>query len=163
MSERVERIIKDYPGMVMERDCLRHQLANFQGVAEEEIIDSMNYSTPQGERVQTSNISDKTATISECYRDRVHRINRDWIDHLTVKLLALEEEIDFFHSAIRAISPELAPLMWDLTVERLTWDAVEAKHHISRFTVSKYRKKAICELDALYAVHDKEMAEYILR
>ena len=163
MSERVERIIKDYPGMVMERDCLRHQLANFQGVTEEEIIVSMNFSSPQGERVQTSNISDKTATISESYRDRVRRINRDWVDHLTVKLLALEEEIDFFHSALRAISPELAPMMWDLTVERLTWDAVESKHHVCRATIGKYRKKAICELDTLYAIHDKEMAEYILR
>lgn len=163
MSQRVERMIKDYPSMVMERDCLRHQLANFRGVTEEEVIDSMNFSSPQGERVQTSNISDKTASISESYRDRVRRINQDWIDHLCTKLLALEEEIDFFHSALRAISPELAPLMWDLTVERMTWDAVEAKHHISRFTVSKYRKKAICELDSLYAVHDREMAEYILR
>ena len=89
--------------------------------------------------------------------------NRDWIDHLTVKLLFLEEEIDFFHSALRSLPPELAPLMWDLTVERLTWDAVEAKHHVCRATVGKYRKKAICELDALYAVHDKEMADYILR
>lgn len=163
MSERVEKIIKDYPGMVMERDCLRHQLANFQGVTEEEIIDSMTFSSPEGERVQTSNITDKTASIATTFRDRVRRINQDWIDHLCTKLLALEEEIDFFHSALRAISPELAPVMWDLTVERLTWDAVESKHHISRFTISKYRKKAICELDALYAVHDREMAEYILR
>lgn len=163
MSERVEKIIKDYPGMVMERDCLRHQLANFQGVTEEEIIDSMTFSSPEGERVQTSNITDKTASIATTFRDRVRRINQDWIDHLCTKLLALEEEIDFFHSALRAISPELALVMWDLTVERLTWDAVESKHHISRFTISKYRKKAICELDALYAVHDREMAEYILR
>lgn len=121
MSERVERMVKEYPSMVMERDCLRHQLANFQGITEEEVIDSMTFSSPEGERVQTSNITDKTASIAISFRDRVHRINRDWIDHLTVKLLALEEEIDFFHSAIRAISPELAPLMWDLTVERLTW------------------------------------------
>lgn len=163
MSERVERIIKEYPSMVMERDCLRHQLANFQGVTEEEVIDSMNYSAPQGERVQTSSISDKTASIGEIYRERVRRINRDWIDHLCVKLLALEEEIDFFHSAIRSLSPELAPLMWDLTVERLTWDAAEAKHHVCRATIGKYRKRAICELDSLYAIHDKEMAEYILR
>lgn len=163
MSERVERMIKDYPSMVMERDYLRHQLANFQGVTEEEVIDSMTFSSPEGERVQTSNITDKTASIATTFRDRVRRINQDWIDHLCTKLLALEEEIDFFHSALQAISPELAPLMWDLTVERMTWDAVEAKHHISRFTVSKYRKKAICELDSLYAVHDREMAEYILR
>ena len=163
MSERVERIIKDYPGMVMERDCLRHQLANFQGVTEEEIIDSMTFSSPEGERVQTSNITDKTASIATTFRDRVRRINQDWIDHLCTKLLALEDEIDFFHSALRANSPELAPLMWDLAVERLTWDAVEAKHHVCRATIGKYRKKAICELDSLYATHDREMAEYILR
>ena len=158
MSERVERMIKEYPSMVMERDCLRHQLANFQGVTEEEVIDAMTFSSPEGERVQTSNITDKTASIATAYRDRVRRINR-----LIVKLLALEEEIDFFHSALRSLPPELAPLMWDLSVERLTWDTVEAKHHVCRATIGKYRKKAICELDALYAVHDKEMADYILR
>lgn len=163
MSKRVERMIKEYPSMVMERDCLRHQLANFQGVTEEEVIDAMIFSSPEGERVQTSNITDKTASIATAYRDRVRRINRDWIDHLIVKLLALEEEIDFFHSALRSLPPELAPLMWDLSVERLTWDTVEAKHHVCRATIGKYRKKAICELDALYAVHDKEMADYILR
>ena len=163
MSERVERMIKEYPSMVMERDCLRHQLANFQGITEEEVIDSMNFSSPQGERVQTSNISDKTATISESYRDRVRRINQDWIDHLCTKLLALEEEIDFFHSALRAISPELATIAIAGGSMCGTWDAVEAKHHVCRATIGKYRKKAICELDALYAAHDKEMADYILR
>ena len=51
MSERVERMIKEYPSMVMERDCLRHQLANFQGITEEEVIPGITtpipHSTPQ--------------------------------------------------------------------------------------------------------------------
>lgn len=163
MSERVERMIKEYHSMVMERDCLRHQLANFQGVTEEEVIDAMTFSSPEGERVQTSNITDKTASIAATFRDRAYRLNRDWIDHLTVKLLALEEEIGFFHSALRSLPPELAPLMWDLAVERMTWDNVERKYRFCRATIGKYRKKAISELDSLYAIHDKEMAEYILR
>ena len=163
MSERAERMIQDYPGLVMERDCLRHQLQNFQGVTEQDVIDSMNYSSPEDERVQTSSITDKTASIAAIFRDRAYRLNRDWIDHLTVKLLALEEEIGFFHSALRSLPPELAPLMWDLAVERMTWDNVERKYHFCRATIGKYRKKAISELDSLYAIHDKEMAEYILR
>jgi len=163
MSERVEKIIKDYPGTVREIRCLREQIRNFEGVSEQEVIDTMNYSSPEGERVQTSNIADKTASIAATYRERAQRINREWIDHLTTKLLWLEEELDFFHSSLRALSPEYAAMMWDLVVEGLTWDAVEAKHHISRFSISKYRKKAILELDALYAVHDREMADYILR
>jgi len=163
MSERVEQIIKEYPDMVMERDCLRRQIKNFKGVTEGEIIGAMNFSSPDGERVQTSNVADKTASIGIAYRDRLRRINQEWIDHLCVRLAALEEEIDFFHAALRSISPELSPPMWDLAVERMTWDVLEAKYHISRFTISKYRKKAICELDVLYAAHDKEMADYMLR
>lgn len=162
MSERVEQIIKDYPRMVMERDCLRDQILNFQGITGDDMIDSMNFSSPEGERVQTSNISDRTSSIAVAYQERMRRINREWLDHLARKLLVLEEEIGFFHSALRSLPPELAPLMWDLAVERRTWDSAEGKYHISRFTISKYRKKAICELDRLYAAHDSDMADYIL-
>lgn len=161
MSERVERIIKDYPNMIMERNCLREQIMNFQGITEGEIINAMNFSSPEGERVQTSNVSDKTASIAAAYRERVCRINREWLDHLARKLLVLEEEIGFFHSALHSLPPELATLMWDLAVERLTWDSVEGKYHISRFTVSKYRKKALRELGRLYAAHDSDMADYL--
>ncbi len=162
MGERVERIIKDYPNMIMERDCLREQIRNFRGITEGEVIDAMNFSSLEGERVQTSSISDKTASIAVTYRERVCRINQEWLDHLSRKLLVLEEEIGFFHAALRALPPELAPLMWDLAVERLNWDFVEDKYHISRFTVSKYRKKALRELDRLYAAHDSDMADYLL-
>lgn len=162
MSERVERIIREYPSMVREVRCLRLQLENFQGVTEEDIIDSINYSSPEGDRVQTSGISDKTASIAATYRERAKRINKEWIDHLTTKLMWLEEELGFFHSSLRALSPEYAAMMWDLAVERRTWDSLEGKYHVCRATIGKYRKKAICELDALYAVHDKEMADYIL-
>lgn len=163
MSERVEKIIKDYPGMVREAKCLHQQIQNFHGVSEVEVIDSMNFSNPEGERVQTSNTPDKTATIGATYRERARRINQEWIDHLTTKLLWLEEELDFFRSSLRSLSPEYAAMMWDLVIEGMTWDSVEAAHHISRYSISKYRKKAIAELDALYAVHDREMADYILR
>ncbi|MCM1232375.1 MAG: hypothetical protein NC489_19815 [Ruminococcus flavefaciens] len=163
MSERVERIIKDYPGTVREIRCLREQIRNFEGVTEQEVIDTMNFSNPDGDRVQTSNIAGKTASIATTYRERVRRINREWIDHLTTKLAWLEEEMDFFHSSLRALSPEYASMMWDLVVEGLTWDYLERKYNICRATVGKYRKKAILELDALYAAHDREMADYILR
>lgn len=162
MGKRVERIIKDYPSMIMERDCLREQIRNFRGITEGEVIDAMNFSSPEGERIQSSNISDKTASIAVDYRERMCHINREWLDNLARKLLVLEEEIAFFHSALRSLPPELAPLMWDLAVERLTWDFAERKYHISRFTVSKYRKKALRELDRLYAAHDSDMADYLL-
>lgn len=162
MSARVEKMIKEYPQMVVERDCLRHQLQHFRGVTEQEVIDSMNFSAPGGDRVQTSNISDKTFSVAASYRDRAERLNREWVEQLVERLVVLEEELDFFRAALKALPGVLAGFMTDMVVNGLTWDALEAKYHISRFTVSAYRKKAIRELDSLYAVHDREMADYIL-
>lgn len=162
MSERVEKLIKDYPQMVIERDCLRYQLQNFHGVTEQDVIDSMNFSTPQDDQVQTSNISDKTCSIAATYKERVERLNREWVEHLMTEMVALDEELDFFHAALKALPGVLAEFMHDLVVAGMTWDVLESKYHISRFTVSTYKKKAIRELDLLYAAHDKGIAAYIL-
>ena len=122
----------------------------------------MTFSAPQGDRVQTSDITDKTAMIGISYRERADRINRDWIEHLVVTMAELEEELDFFKAAVDSLPGILAPFMHDMVMEHMTWDCLEAKYHISRYTVSKYRKQAIAKLDEFYAVHEKQMADYIL-
>ena len=50
MSERIEKIIKEYHRMKKERNCLEHQIRNFRGISEKEMIDSMNFHSPEGER-----------------------------------------------------------------------------------------------------------------
>lgn len=163
MSERIEKLIKEYPAMIRERDCLRYQIKNFQGATDRDIIDSMNFGAPQGDRVQTSNISDKTASIAIVYHDRVERINQDWLAHLSTKLATLEDELNFLQAAIRSLTGELADFMEDLVVNGMTWDSLEGKYHISRRTVSNYRKRGIRQLEDLYAIHEKEMATYLLQ
>ncbi len=163
MSERVEKLIREYPTMLMQRECLRNQIRHFKGATESDIIYSMNFGAPEGERVQTSNISDKTCSIASVYKDRVERINREWMEHLVLRLSALDDEIEFFRSAVRALPGVLAPFTEDLVMERLTWDYLEGKYHISRKTVSAYKKRAVEELDKLYAEHDRELAAYILQ
>ena len=39
MSERIEKLIKQYPAMILERDCIQQQLQHFRGVTETDIID----------------------------------------------------------------------------------------------------------------------------
>ena len=163
MSERIEKLIKQYPAMILERDCIQQQLQHFRGVTETDIIDSMTFGVPQGERVQTSNITDKTASIAVVYQDRVERINREWLIHLSTKLAALDEELNFLQAAIRSLPSDLGSFMEDLVVNGMTWDSLEGKYHISRRTVSNYRKRGIYELEKLYAIHEKEMAAYLLQ
>jgi hypothetical protein len=117
---------------------------------------------PDDDRVQTSGISDKTARIAISYREKMDRINKEWQAHLEKKHSVLLEELVFFESAVFALSGILPDLISDMVVKGLTWDDLADKYHISRTMVAKNRKRAIRELETLYAIHDVEMAEYIL-
>lgn len=75
MSERIEQLIRDYPKMKTEQRCLFHQISDFRGITEQEMIDTMYFSQPEGERVQTSGTANKTACIALNYRERMERIN----------------------------------------------------------------------------------------
>lgn len=104
MSERIEKIMQEYQQMVMERTCLENQILNFKGITETEMIDSMYFSHPEGERVQTSGVSEKTATIAMTYRNKMERINLDWREHLEKKHSMLAEELIFFEAAVLSLS-----------------------------------------------------------
>ena len=162
MSGRVEKLLKAYPEMIQKRDCLAYQLAHFKGVSAEDVIASMMTPKVDGERVKSSNLSDKTAQIALEYREKQARMNREWYAYLEKQLQAVNDEIVFLESAIDSLPDKLAFFMRDLVIEHLTWDALETKYHISRFTVSAYRKKAIRELDARYDEREKEMIDYML-
>ena len=148
--------------MVMERNCLENQIKNFKGLTELEMIDSLQFSQPDGERVQTSGISDKTARIAVSYKDKVNSINKEWQDHLEKKHAVIVEELIFFESAVLSLSGILPEFISDMVMKGVSWDELANKYHISRTMVAKNRKKAIRELECLYIIQDKAVAEYIL-
>ena len=150
MSVRIEKLIAEYPDMVRDRKCLAYQIAHFRGLSAE------------GERVQTSSLSDKTAQIAMNYRDRLNRMNREWYEHLEWRLRCVSDELDFFESALHSLPADLEPVMWDLVVEQLKWEAVEQKYAISHTTVYRMRKRAMTALEAMYKKHDQETAAYML-
>jgi hypothetical protein len=137
-------------------------MLNFKGITESEIIESMYFTKPDGERVQTSGVSNKTANIAITYKDKMERINCEWREHLNKKHSILSEELFFFESAILSLSGLLPDFITDMVIKSMTWDELAEKYHVSRTMVAKYRKKAIRELEILYDVHDKDVAEYIL-
>ena len=162
MSGRVEKIMQEYQQMVMKRTCLENQIKNFRGITEEEMIDSLQFSQPDGERVQTSGVSDKTARIAVSYRNKMNIINKEWQEHLEKKHAVIVEELIFFESAVLSLSGILPEFISDMVMKGVSWDELANKYHISRTMVAKNRKKAIRELECLYIIQDKAVAEYIL-
>ena len=162
MSARVEKLITNYQQMVSQKKCLAYQVAHFRGLSPEDVIASMYTAHHEGERVQTSGTSDKTAQIALNYESRMARLNREWYEHLEKELVELTDELNFFEGALRALPVNVSQIMWDLVVEGMTWDTVADVHHMSRANVGKLRKRAILELDKLYALRDSAAAAYML-
>ena len=154
--------MQEYQQMVMKRTCLENQIKNFRGITEEEMIDSLQFSQPDGERVQTSGVSDKTARIAVSYRNKMNIINKEWQEHLEKKNAVIVEELIFFESAVLSLSGILPEFISDMVMKGVSWDELANKYHISRTMVAKNRKKAIRELECLYIIQDKAVAEYIL-
>ena len=162
MRERIEALIRDYQKNKMELKCLEHQIRNFRGISENEMIDTMYFTQPEGERVQTSGVSDKTAKIAMSYRERMDAINEEWYQHLEKQYFSLAEEISFFESAVKALPGEIGEIMQDIVFSQASWEEVADKHYVSRRTIGRYRQKAIDELVVLYEKHEAEMLAYML-
>jgi hypothetical protein len=162
MSERTERLIRDYPANKTRLEFLKNQLSSFQGVTEQDVIDTMLFSQPDGERVQSNSISDKTAGIALNYRKRRAQINREWYEHLERQYMDLQDEICFFEGALRSLSGVEGAVLADQVLNGVTWDELCERYHVCRTMIGKYRKKAISELDRLYQSHDAEMVAYML-
>ena len=122
MRERIEALIRDYQKNKMELKCLEHQIRNFRGISENEMIDTMYFTQPEGERVQTSGVSDKTAKIAMSYRERMDAMNEEWYQHLEKQYFALAEEISFFESAVKALPGKMGEIMQDMIFSQASWD-----------------------------------------
>ena len=162
MRERIEALIRDYQKNKMELKCLEHQIRNFRGISENEMIDTMYVTQPEGERVQTSGVSDKTAKIAMSYRERMDAMNEEWYQHLEKQYFALAEEISFFESAVKALPGKMGEIMQDMIFSQASWDELADKHFVGRTTIWRYRQKAIDELVVLYEKHEAEMTAYML-
>ena len=162
MRERIEALIRDYQKNKMELKCLEHQIRNFRGISENEMIDTRYFTQPEGERVQTSGVSDKTAKIAMSYRERMDAMNEEWYQHLEKQYYALAEEISFFESAVKALPGKMGEIMQDMIFSQTSWDELADKHFVGRTTIWRYRQKAIDELVVLYEKHEAEMTAYML-
>ena len=148
--------------MKRELQITEFQLSRFKGVDENDIIEAMQFSHPEGERVQTSTLSDKTAKVAINYKNIVERENDEWFDFLFHRYEYLKEELDFFTDSVSKLSGVLSGVVTDLLDDDMTWDIMTSKYHVSRTMISKYKKNAIKELDAMYEMRDRQTEAYIL-
>ena len=160
---RAEAMFKEYGIMKKELTVLQFQMSQFKGVDENDIILSMQFSHPEGgDRVQTSNISDKTASVAMNYKKIAARENDEWFSYLWNRYRYISEEVAFLESSVAALPDILPNLIMDMLEKSETWDDLMYKYNIGRSTISKYKKRAIALLDEVYELRDRQTEAYIL-
>lgn len=159
---RAEQMMRDYKNLKSELQITAFQLGRFKGVDAEDIILSMQFPHPEGERVQGSGISDKTAKTALNYQNIMEKENDEWFDYLFNRYEYLSGEISFFEDCIRKLPGVLAGVVTDLLDEDMMWDTIAAKYHVSTAMIAKYKKKAVKELDIMYEIRDRQTEGYIL-
>ena len=136
---KAEAMFKEYRTMKKELSVLQFQMSRFQGVDENDLILSMQFSHPEeGERVQTSNISDKTASAAMNYRQIMERENDEWFDFLWSRYRYVSEEISFFENSVSALSGNLSGVMRDLVEGELTWESIAMKYHVTTAMIANF-------------------------
>lgn len=159
---KAEEILNKYQKLKKEQEVLEFQLSRFKGITETDIIESMTFSHADGERVQTSGVSDKTGKIAVNYKKIADRKNDEWFSYLISRLEYVNDEIDFFEYAVKGLSGNIGEILWDMVDKGMSWAEIEGKYHICHSTLGKYRKLAIEELNNIYEMRDKQTEIYML-
>ena len=155
-------MMKEYHNYKTRAIFLKSQIEHFTGISEDEIIEAMNFSHPQGERVDSKNISNKTAKIAVLYKDKATESNNEWLSNLINEYREVCSEIEFFENTINLLSGNLPSFVRKLVIEGYSWEKLRTEYNVSHTTVGKYRRKAIKELDVFYKERDRIMIDYIL-
>lgn len=162
MKGYVEKIISEYPQMVRERESLKKQMEAQEFLSADELISAMSFSHPDGERVQSSDLSDKTARIALGYREKLERINEELIVPMQKRYQALNVEISFLEDAILNLPEDLAYVMQELVLKGHTWEEVSQEMFISVTKLQKLRKAAIDNLIRAYQKRESEQIRILL-
>ena len=162
MKGYVEKIIHEYPQMVREREHLKEQMESFEFLSADELISALSFSHPDGERVQSSDFSDKTARIALEYQNKMEHLQEELLVPIQKRYGVLDTEISFLESAIHCLPNDLFDIMQRLVIEGRTWDAISEEMFISITKLQKLRKAAIDYLIRMYQRREFEQIRMLL-
>lgn len=157
-----DNLFKEYGEWRKKRTMLAHELVRFEGISDDEVIESMCFSKPDGERIQKSGITDITGKTAIYYRKVADTINDDWYDFLFRQYQEVREETEFFEAAIQQLSGRLPQVAYDMVISEMPWKEMADKYQVSEAMLAKYRKKALAELRVLYELRAKQVEQFLL-
>lgn len=144
--KKVERLFKYYHEAKQSLGILKFQIASFTGESDDQVIESLNYAVPEGERVSTSTIADKSARIALIYRDVANEQSQELLREMARRYYVQKNDIELFEYCITLLEPRLSKIITDIVINKMTWQNAAEKYYVSTRMIGEYRLKAIRQI-----------------
>lgn len=144
--ERVVELLRDYLTNKRLLAIIQMEIEHFSGVTYDEAIEALALASAEGERVQSSSISDKTGRVALMFRDIADKDNQAALSEMVSELRAKQHEIEPLEYCVGLLASKQREVIRCIYFEGWTW--VEACDHLglNQTTLARTRRKAIKEL-----------------
>lgn len=150
-KEDIINKLKSYNKLCRAGEQLRFEIDNFRPiVSDNEMIESLCFSSEDGERVATGRISDKTQSIALSYMDKTVTANVRHREELLRELEKVEMGVMRLDFYLTLLPEQVSSILKMQYFEGLPWDKITERLSISRATLKRLREEGISELVEYY-------------
>ncbi|MBE6068062.1 MAG: hypothetical protein E7211_10300 [Clostridium lundense] len=152
-KEYAEYLLKNYHQIKKEIEQLVLILESPIYDSEEETIEALTFSTPQGERVSTSTISDKTSNIALIYKE-VNENQKTAGRKDVEKMIKVNQfELIKLENSIASLDKNLQEVINGIYIEKKKRTDICKILFVSENTLNRYRKKGIEEIAIIFKTY----------
>jgi len=148
----VDKLLINYHELKRSLGLLGFKIENYEmyRISTERTIEEMTFTSPQGERVSTSGVTDKTARIALKYKNVTEDYNEEHLAELEERYKARKYELDILERCISLLTKELSGLITDMVINGMGVDVLSVKYDMSRTSIQRRYKKAVKEITGMY-------------
>lgn len=121
MKEYVITLLERYNSLRKEIEALEFELENIRMSVPEEMIEAMQFSSPNGERVSGGTPSDKTPDVALTYRERFSQLTTQAVQEIGFRLAYLSGMIRRLEHSIDMLDAHQAAIIREYYFERYSW------------------------------------------
>lgn len=155
IKQYVIGLLTDYNSIKQEMDSLQFELKNLEISSDTEMIEAMTFSPPQGERVATGKISDKTSGIALTYAERFLEIREQAAHEVNARLWWLTATINRLDYYMDRLPAHQAAVLRNYYFDGYSWREIESLTGVSYKTLAHHKNSAIKALVQSYSLLEK--------
>lgn len=149
----IVKILESYAGLEVILKQLAFELEHMIYENQDDLLTDKVFKTPNGERVFSSRVSDKTATIAISYSAEAQDINKQIIqkrDHLQSEFENIKIQMERIKYYILLLEEKPSKILYYLYIDRLKWAEVLERVELSEKTVIRHKKEGISKIMEMF-------------